>query len=277
MAPSDSARICTCATSRWSTVAKWVAAAVSVISVAVGVVTVLPILFPNASGVNTVALSASDTTPDLVRIVPVTALTSFPIGLDDGCDAAQLEWLRQVGSATVNQVQIDLRNTAAKGAIVSVTDVAGEGAPPPSTTDAVLIDCRPITSIGNSKSAIVQLNPGSGPGYFDNSTPGTETEHLPDSPIGYNLAPGESAQFTLTITSAAGFEGALVAVVRSGADAVVTPIAVDGIEQIVVPASSASPVFLMVEAGSLRCFEPDVRAQRPLPIEGCSLLASSSG
>lgn len=250
-------------TSRWKRIGAWLGAAATVASLIVGIVSLVPILTRNSSGIGTFEGTARVVEGDYYA-VSVDAIQDFPIGSQNGCSQEQQIWLEDRGQSVNRTVLIEVRNIAAEGPMLVVSEVRGDGALTESSVASVLIDCTPWDRAGNGKPALLDLS-GNSVAIFDNSLSGDRSEGLPDSPVAYNLAPGETAQFALTLFSDRDFDGVLVATIRSGRERVSRPIPIDGIEALQISGTVATGSSLLtVVDGRLSCVSLGLRANKPI-------------
>lgn len=253
----------------------WLAAGATVASLIVGVISIIPILSRDASGVGTFEATARVIAGDFF-VLPADLLADFPIGSADGCDAAQRNWLESRANPVPRTVLIEVRNVAAEGPMLSVGEVRGEGELTKPATASVIVECSPWDQAGSGKSALLDLS-GESVAAFDNSLAGENAGGLPDSPVAYNLAPGETAQFSLTLFSSLDFSGELVATVSSGRERVGVPIAIEGIESLRASGTIGSgSSYVTVLSGSLSCVRPGLRAAEPVFEEAAACVAGGN-
>ncbi|MFN4001410.1 hypothetical protein [Microcella sp.] len=239
------------------------AALATIASLVVGVISIIPILTNDSSGVGTLESTGRVVSQGVYAVEPGD-LVDFPSGVDVGCDPSQRAWLEEMGESVPRTILVEVRNVASEGAIVAVTEVRAEGRFSEPEQAVVLVECSPWDQAGSGKPALLELSDGT-IATFDNSIDGRLQGGLPDSPIAYNLAPGETAQFLLTVFGAQDFSGEIVSTVTSGRERVSQPIEIDGLDELRIPGSSLSAgTYLTVVDGKLICARPGLRADEPV-------------
>jgi hypothetical protein len=200
-------------------------AAIGIIGAVTGVVGVVPLLFRDATTLDSLTVSAATAESELAPVfaVPVTAdWAAFPTS-DAACDAAQLAWLQAEGTALTQRYLISVANVAAEGAMLSLKDFrgSGEAAAVPVSHIAVICD---RTGAGESGIRTALLDPATGrTAVYVQPNP-----DLPDNPLVFNLAPGENGQFALLVRSSADFSGRLVFTAALGAQTREVELPIDG-------------------------------------------------
>jgi hypothetical protein len=250
-----------------------IAGVISVASLIVAIISIVPIFTKDQSRVDSLVVTATKFRPTEVMSFAVEPanLAAFPAGIDDVCSPEQLAWLGEHGEPVQASYTVEIRNVASEGAMLSVSDIRGNGEAG-AASDAVLVECNTTGFAGNGKAARLSLD-SSVVAYFDNSIPGTDTEGFPDSPVVYNLAPGEVGQFTVRLESRSRFTGSISMTVTSGRERVAVPVTFDdGTTSVDYPGTnSPGGAYLTLRAGALVCALPGLAADSPQITEDCPL------
>lgn len=251
-----------------------IAAVVSAATLIVGIISIVPILTRDASRLDSLVVEARPTQiGEVISFgVPVdVSFDTFPDGDGDVCSAEQRAWLESAGQEIQLTYLVDARNVASEGALLSFRDVRASGEFTEPTAQAVLVECNVTGFAGNGKSALLPVD-GHSVAYFDNSLVGTSSEGMPDTPIIYNLAPGESGQFTIRLMPTMDFHGTLVMSVASGKEQADVTMEISENPTISVPGLlMPGGAYLSIANGSLQCVTPGLRADAPVISETCGL------
>jgi hypothetical protein len=222
-----------------------IGAAVGIIGAVTGVIGIWPILNANASGIDDLRLTATPYPASATEwALPVgTDLSTYPSGAGEGCTDERREWLADHGTQVHRSLLLDMRNVADSGPMLSVSDVRIEGDRFPHSDAAVLVVCDEATTPPRPlEAAMLDASSSSSVAVFSPEAYGIQQEGLPDLPVTWNLAPGETGLVVLHIGSSIAYEGALtVSVVDAGKKSELE-IAVDGVDALAAPA--------LVELGS---------------------------
>ena len=183
--------------------------------------------------------------------VPVTTdFGDFPDS-DGTCSETQRTWLAEAGHAITSRLIVDLRNTASEGAMVVVKDFSVTGT---RTTDderylRVICDSAP-TPVTPLRSARLDATTPQGVAVLSANAFGATSDGLPDTPVAWNLAPGETGQLVIRVFSRAAVTGELVATVLVGESAQMTT--VQGASITTLPLVDDGATYLNAGEG-LRC------------------------
>lgn len=226
-----------------------ISAAVAIIGAVTGVIGVWPLIFRDATTLDSLEISVESADSDLAPVfaVPVgAAWETFPTSASV-CDAQQLAWLEQNGTRLAERYLVSVANSAHEGAMMSLKDFHGVGevvAGPP-THVAVLCD---QTGAGASNIRAAALDPGSGGNaVFQQPDPS-----LPDNPLVFNLAPGENGQFALSVRSTAAFSGTIVFVTALGTESREAELPVGTLDL-----PGIAGIGFVIADGALACDIPD--------------------
>jgi hypothetical protein len=213
--------------------------AVGIIGAVTGVIGIWPILNANASGVDDLRLTATPYPQSATEwALPVgTDLSTYPSGTGEGCTDERREWLADRGTQVHRSLLLDMRNVADSGPMLSLSDVRIEGDRFPHSDAAVLVVCDEATAPPRPlEAAMLDASSSSSVAVFSPEAYGIQQEGLPDLPVTWNLAPGETGLVVLRIGSSIAYEGALtVSVVDAGKKSELE-IAVDGVDALAAPA-----------------------------------------
>lgn len=254
---------------RLSPLGKVLSGAIAAISFVTGVIAIVPILTRDATNFDSLQLGASLVGGDLVYAVPTTTdFASFPVGSPGVCDAEQQAWLAANGDPITTSYLIDLRNVAAEGAMLSVNRFRGVGE---ASADDPLIKvvCDPTgASPDNLQAARLLVSDPFQVAYFDKSAFGQTQEGVPDSPVAWNLAPGEVGQIVMTLFPTLSFTGQLEATVTSGTEERDFPIVIEESETISVPGLIQGGVSFLSVDGGLNCIQIEGAEHVPCDLAG---------
>lgn len=231
---------------------------VAVAAVVTGVISVLPIVFADESSTESLSVNV---TPFRAQYVSHFALSvdapieSFPPG-ERFCSNEQEEWLKKYGVQFQRDYLVELRNTAGSGGSLAVSNFHSQAESSEPGGVAYLVECDKVGDGGIAEEP-ARLIAGSGEGaFFDKSFVGAEGIGHPNSPLAYNLRPGETGQFVLSLASLSSFDGVVVANLASGDDAVEVQV-IPGPSQdgaVRIPGVISPRTILMtVENGQLTC------------------------
>ena len=212
-----------------------------------GVVGVLPILFRNATTLDTftVTVEAAEAQRVAVFAVPITAAwTTFPTS-QGVCDDGQLAWLDEHGTRLVERFLVSVSNTADQGAMLSLKDFRGQGEAGAPVPTHIAVTCDQAgAGASNLRSASIDPSSGRVGVYVVESDPAA-----PPSPLVFNLAPGENGQFALSIRSSADFVGSIVFTEALGDESRLVTLPLGG--DLDVPGTA--PIRFTVKGGELAC------------------------
>lgn len=247
-APRDPTTPAPSRTSRpwWQRTWAIVSAIVAVVGAVTGIVSIVPLVFRNATTLDslTVAVEPAESQRVAVFAVPITAAwETFPVS-ESVCDEQQLAWLETNGTRLAEQVLVSVSNTADDGAMLSLKDFRGEGTANEPDPIHVAVTCDQAgAGASNLRSALI--DPATGRiGVYISTDPAE-----PVSPLVFNLAPGENGQFALNIRSSADFAGTIVFTEALGDDTRVVSLPIEG--GLNVPGTAATR--FTVQDGQLVC------------------------
>ncbi|KAA9083796.1 hypothetical protein [Microbacterium radiodurans] len=249
---------------RWSLLGRvWAGfgAAVGVIGAVTGVIGILPILTATESGADSLTLTATPYPASVSEwALPLDAdRSTYPNDPDPACTAERQEWLAARAQPIRRTVLFDLRNTATSGPMVGVTDVRIDGERFPHRSEAILVVCdsEPKPPVPMAAARLDASSTG-GVAVFSAENYGIQQAGLPDMPVTWNLAPGETGLVVLRIGSSVAYEGTLTAsVVESGRSAPVT-ISVGEAERLSAPALRAEGEVYLRAGSELVCVDERV-------------------
>jgi hypothetical protein len=224
-------------------------AIVAVVGAVTGVIGVWPLIFRDATTLDSLVVSveAADSPLAPVYAIPLDAdWSSFPAS-SSVCDAGQLAWLDANGEVLAERFLVSVANSADEGALLSLKEFRGVGdvVPGPPTHAAVICD---QTGAGASNLRSAAIDPGAGTlAAYQQNDPS-----LPDNPLVFTLAPGENGQFVLFVRSSAAFTGHLSFAAALGTE----------VRQVELPTGELDlpglvPVVFVVRDGVLACEIPD--------------------
>lgn len=225
-------------------------AVVGIVGAITGVIGILPLLFRDVTTPEslTVAVESADAELAPVFAVPIdTDWSSFPAAVGS-CTQEQLAWLDGAGRRLAERYLVSVGNAASEGAMLSLKDFRGEGQGASTPAQAVAVICDQ-TGSGGSALRAARVDPASGrTAVYAQADPS-----LPDNPLVFNLAPGESGDFALLVQSSADFDGELVFTASLGSKTWTVTLPVNG----GVSASGVAAQRFTVVDGRLACVGPD--------------------
>lgn len=235
-----------------------IGAVVGVVGAVTGVISVWPILTANASGVDDLRISAMPYPESATEwALPAdTDLSTYPAGTSEACGPQQREWLQQSATQIHRTLLLDLRNVADSGPMLSISDVRIEGERATNRAPAVLVVCdtsaappRPL------EAAMLDASSARSVAVFSAEAYGIQQEGLPDLPVTWNLAPGETGLIVLRIGASVAYDGTLTAgVVDKGTKSDIE-IAVDGVESLSAPPLVALGEVHLRAGSALTCVD----------------------
>ena len=230
----------------WQRTWALVSALVAVLGAVTGVVGVMPILFRNATTLDSLTVSVEPVESQRIAVfaVPITAAwETFPTS-QNVCDDRQLAWLEERGTRLTERFLVSVSNTADEGAMLSLKDFRGQGEVSATTPAHVAVTCDQAgAGPSNLRSALVDPSSGRIGAYVDPET------SAPAAPLVFKLAPGENGQFALNIQSSADFVGSIVFTEALGGASRIVPLPFEG--DFDVPGTA--PIRFTVQSGELAC------------------------
>lgn len=216
-----------------------IGAVIGIVGAVTGVIGIWPIITANASGIDDLRLTASPYPANVTEwALPVgTDLATYPTSDAEGCTADRAAWLEANATQIHRSLLIDMRNVADSGPMLSVSDVRIEGERYPHGETAVLVVCDPATTPPQPlEAAMLDASSSSSVAVFSAEAYGIQQEGLPDLPVTWNLAPGETGLVVLRIGSTVGYDGTLTVGVVDAGKTTDMEVTVDGVETLVAPA-----------------------------------------
>jgi hypothetical protein len=198
-------------------IAPIVGAVATGLSLIIGVIAIVPILTQNTSGVDKLAVTVEPYRPGdiLLYAIPMDAIDELPPGEGDACSADRLAWLDANAAPVDGYYFVTITNKATSGNVIGFSNIVGVGESTAPAAGAVVIECDQ-NSANRIAPALVDASSGL-PAYYDRSRMDDAGEN-PETPMIYNLAPGETGQFVLLVVSSEAFSGAIGYTVTSGSD-----------------------------------------------------------
>lgn len=240
----------------WRRLGPVVTAGAAVLGAVIGVIQVWPLIFSDSSSLATLETGAKPYRPDEVAhyVLPLmTDFTDFPFAAAQ-CGDEQLNWLDSKGRRFQRDYVVQVRNTARSGSIIALQNFHAEGELA-QQTEGMILECDRLEGSGVvTEPAQLRLDTDVA-AYFDKSKLGNAGTGQPNMPLGYNLAPGETGQIVMSLSSIADFSGNLMVSGAVGKESRDFPIALEGGEQNInfLGASTSHQVMLRVAAGRLEC------------------------
>ncbi|MFD5224180.1 hypothetical protein ACFWHT_01025 [Microbacterium sp. NPDC058342] len=200
-------------------------AVVGIVGAVTGVISIVPLLVRDVTTPDSLAVTAESADAELAPVfaVPIGAdWSDFPTS-SGACSQEQQAWLDDVGTRLTERFMVSVGNRASEGATLSLKDFRGQGETASTSSEAVAVVCDRGGTGGSSMRA-ARVDPASGrTAVYAQADPS-----LPDNPLVFNLAPGESGDFALLVQSSADFTGDLVFTVSVGSESWTAVLPVDG-------------------------------------------------
>lgn len=217
---------------------------------AVGVISVLPIIFDNSSSLDTLSMTMSPYRPEEVRhyLLPLNSPIEDLPPSDASCSAEQAAWLDDHGVRFQRDYLIEVRNTADSGPFIALQNFHGAGQLGPGS-DGIVVECDMSAATAIAEPAHLQLDTTMG-AYFDKLSFGEAGQGAPNTPLAYNLEPGETGQIVLSISSLRNFTGKLEASAAVGEEIRNVPLESSDSSTITFPGSSLNRAILAKVDGS---------------------------
>ncbi|MFF2371820.1 hypothetical protein [Agromyces sp. NPDC058110] len=230
----------------WTRTGKVIAIVVSAVSFATGIIGVMPILLRDATGLGSLEVTAApfEGGPQEFALSPDADLTTFPVG--SACDSEQLAWLASNAEPLAHRVAVDMGNRASEGSMLALTEFRAVTA---AATGDVRIRVVCETTTPNVQSARLFVDQPSATAYFGGDTLGGDGR--PDSPVAWNLAPGENGTIVIDLLSATAVTGTLQLTAQSGKES--TPVDVEGSDFALPGLVASGARFLLVTADGFTC------------------------
>jgi hypothetical protein len=230
----------------WTRTGKVIAIVVSAVSFVTGVVGVLPILFRDATGLTSLEVTAEPygAGPLEFALAADADLATFPTGA--ACGPEQLAWLDANAEPLAHRVVLDMGNRAGEGSMLALTDfraatTAGSG------DRRVRVVCDSATP--NVQSARLFVDQPQATAFFGGDTLGGANR--PDSPVAWNLAPGENGTLVVDLLSGTAATGTLQLTARSGKDS--ATVEIEGSDFALPPLAASGALYLLATADGFAC------------------------
>lgn len=229
---------------------------VAVVTLITSVVSIWPILFKDESNAQSLSVKMKPFRAESVAhfALPVGApIETFPTG-GPLCSQAQEEWLQQHGVRFQRDYLVELRNTAGGGGSLAVSNFHGVAKSSVPGKASYVVECDKTGDGGVvTEPARLLLDSGEG-AFFDKSVLGAAGTGQPNSPLAYNLRPGETGQIVLTLSAVSGFEGDVVASVAAGNDTAEVKVSTMNGDPVKMPGLiSPRTILVSVADGTLNC------------------------
>jgi hypothetical protein len=239
-----------------SKVARIWAVIVAVVTVITSVVSIWPIIFKDESSAQSLKVIMKPFRSDTVShfALPVgSPIETFPSG-GRLCSAEQEQWLQQHGVRFQRDYLVEVRNSAGGGGSLAVGNFHGVADSSTPAGAAYIVECDKFGDGGVvAEPARLLLDSGEG-AFFDKSLLGPAGTGQPNSPLAYNLRPGETGQIVLTLSALSDFDGEVRVSVAAGDDTSEVTAATAQKEPLHVPGVlSPRTILVKVEDGVLRC------------------------
>jgi hypothetical protein len=198
----------------WTRTGKVITIIVSVVSFATGVIGVIPILTRDATGLGSLEVSATpyEAGPREFAVAPGVDLATFPS--DTACGPQQLAWLETNAQPLAHRLTLDLGNRASEGSMLALTDFRAVVSAAPGDA-LVRVVCESV--MPDVQSARLFVDQPAATAFFGGDAFGDGNR--PDSPVAWNLAPGENGTIIVDLLATSGSTGALEVTATSGRDA----------------------------------------------------------
>jgi hypothetical protein len=232
------------------------AVTVAAVTVITSVVSIWPIVFKDESSAQSLKVTMKPFRSEAVShfALPVGApIGTFPPG---GllCSAEQEQWLEQHGVRFQRDYLVDLRNSAGGGGSLAVSNFRGAAASSMPVGAAYTVECDKLGDTGVVAEPARLLVDSREGAFFDKSLLGPAGSGQPNTPLGYNLRPGETGQAVLTLSALSDFSGDVIVTVAAGDDSSDVTIVTGEKESLQVPGVlSPRTILVTVRDGALHC------------------------
>jgi hypothetical protein len=233
------------------------ALAVAVVTLITSVISIWPIVFKDESSAASLKITMKPFRPGVVShfALPVGApIDTFPSG-GQLCSAEQELWLQQHGKQFQRDYTVELRNSAGGGGSLAVNNFRGVPTSLTPVSAAYIVECDKAGDGGAvAEPARLLLDSGEG-AFFDKALLGPVGTGQPNTPLAYNLRPGETGQIVLSLSALSDFEGDVVVTAAAGNDVSDVSVVRDQDEKPLNLPGVLSPrtILVKVENGTLRC------------------------
>ncbi|MCS0498741.1 hypothetical protein [Protaetiibacter mangrovi] len=246
----------------WTRTGKIIAAVVSAVSFVTGVIGVIPILTRDATGLGSLEVSAApfEAGPREYALPPDAELSSFPTGA--ACGPEQLAWLEANAAPLTHRVVLDMGNHASEGSMLALTELRAVTTGVAGDLGVRVVCDSPAQNVQSARLFVDQ--PGA-TAYFGGDTFGGSGR--PDSPVAWNLAPGENGTLVVDLLSATAVGGSLQFTAHSGTES--TTIDIEGSDFVLPPLAASGAQYLLATADGFVC--------RALDGSECDLTALLAG
>lgn len=239
---------------RLSPLGRIVSASIAGISFVTGIIAVVPIFTNDATNFSSLRISAATFGGELEYGVPLNApFDTFPVGDAGSCSPAQQDWLDAQGDKITTRYLVDLRNVASEGAMLALKSFRGTGEVS-GEAPLIKIVCDPTGAAGPAvQAARLLVSDPAQVAYFHKSAFNQTAEGIPDSPVVWNLEPGETGQLVVALFPTESFSGRLNVTAYSGTEQRDFPILIDGEELLTIPGLISDGMTYFQVDGSLQC------------------------
>lgn len=197
----------------WTRTGKVVTVIVSAVSLATGVISVIPILTRDATGLGSLEVTAApyEAGPPEFALEPAADLATFPGGA--ACGPEQLAWFEANAQPLAHRFSLALGNRASEGSMLALTDFRAVASA--ASGDALVrVVCDSV--VPDVQSARLFVDQPAATAFFGSDTFGGGNR--PDSPVAWNLAPGENGTIIVDLLASSAASGALEVTAASGRD-----------------------------------------------------------
>lgn len=236
----------------WLTVKSVAAGLVAVIGATASVISVVQFMGRDASGFDTLALSAVPVTDNVTEWgVEPDAVASFPTD-NAACGPAQRAWLEDNGVELDRRWSVTMGNTASEGAQLALGSFVAEVTETSAVDQPLLmVVCDPRQG-ASLPTQFARLDTDGSPARYvrpvaDGEAPTTE------APVSWNLAPGETGIVGLNLYGATTVSGSLAVSVTSAGETRSVPVA--GSEFTLPALFMGGEIMLFTDADGLRCVQ----------------------
>ena len=228
-----------------------VGGSIAFISFVTGVIGVWPILFRDASNFSSLTIAAAPYATGAAEFVlPAgTDVSTYPIG-EAACSAAQLAWLTERAVPLERRWLLDLRNIASEGAMLALTRFEAVSEPA-AGDEGIRVVCDAAGTADRIQAARLTVDEPGATALFEASAFGVSNEAIPDVPVAWNLAPGESGNLVLDLAAIAPTSGTVQVTVHSGTEQRI--VAIEGLAFTVPGMVDAGRRYLVAGAAGLEC------------------------
>ncbi len=237
----------------FSTSMKVLSATVAVVGAITGVITVVSALTRDVSGFSSLSVTAAPSDSGVKEFaLPLSFIDSdFPAS-DQPCSKEQLAWLDDHAEPVQRRFRVSMRNNAGEGAMLALVDFRAD-VKPDGTAPAthVLVVCAEDSVTPTARAAGLEVDLSDATARFRALGSSQQSQPIPDIPVSWNLAPGETGTLDIELSAEHSAKGALVVTALSGRDK--SDVKIEGTEFTLPGFWRRGESYLLIGASGMEC------------------------